>query len=232
MIPKGITAAIEAADYVVGSDECGYGAWAGPLVVCAVVVSKDWPLAHLVKDSKAFQGKDARPERERIATQLLKATTYVVVSVPPSEIDQHGVYRMLPMIHGRAIDQVIAKHEGMGVVGTNAVIVDGTLKVPYGGGKFALALPKADSLIPAVSAASIIGKVAHDHYMVKMAKQYPGYGFDTNMGYGGNPAHDEGLKKLGPCAIHRKSYSPVRDALQKQETGAGFDFSQLGGDEE
>ncbi len=231
MIPPDITAAIAAADYVVGSDECGYGAWAGPLVVCAVVISKDWPLAHLVKDSKDFQGKNAGPARERIAAQILKGLTYAIESVQPKEIDDGGIYKILPMVHGRAIDAVIKKHEAMGVVGTNAVIVDGTLKVHYAGGKQALALPKADALIAAVSAASIIGKVARDRVMIKYATQYPGYGFDDNKGYGGNPAHDEGLQRLGPCDIHRRSFSPIRNMTKKEETG-GFDFSTLGGDDE
>jgi ribonuclease HII len=227
MIPPNITAAIDAADYVVGSDECGYGAWAGPLVVCAVVVSKDWPLAHLVKDSKAFTGKNARVKREAIARQILPTVTYHLLSIPPNEVDEEGVYQILSKVHGRAIDGVIAKHEAAGVIGTNAVIVDGTLKVFYGGGRFALSLPKADTLIPAVSAASILGKVSHDRTMMKLAEKYPGYGFESNMGYGGNAAHDAGLKKLGPCEIHRKSYGPIRDLLKKGEN-LNLDFSTLG----
>jgi ribonuclease HII len=233
VIPDSITAAIDAADYVVGSDEVGYGAWAGPLVVCAVVISKNWPLAHLVKDSKAFTGKNAHSHREKIAKQILTAVTYTIVSVPPEQIDDAGVYKLLPILHGRAIDAVIAKHAALGVVGTNAVIVDGTLKVFYGNGEQALSLPKADSLIPAVSAASIIGKVARDLTMVKLSKEYPGYGFENHRGYGGdeNHAHSIALRRLGPCAIHRKSYGPIRDLLKKEDDGH-FDFSTLGGDED
>lgn len=232
MIPADIQAAIDAADYVVGSDECGYGAWAGPLVVCAVVISKDWPLAHLVRDSKDFDRKTAEVQRERIAAQILKGLTYAIESVPAKQIDEGGsIYKILPMVHGRAIDAAIKKHEAMGVVGTNVVIVDGTMKVHYAGGKQALALPKADALIPAVSAASIIGKVARDRVMTKYAKQFPGYDFENNKGYGGNPAHDAGLQSLGPCEIHRRSFGPIRKLVQKEETGS-FDFSTLGGDDE
>ena len=224
MIPPNITAAIAAADYVVGVDEVGYGAWAGPLVVCAVVLSKDWPLAHLVKDSKAFKGDKAQVRREAVARQILPAVTYFIVTSTPAEIDASGsIYKLLPVSHGRAIDGVIAKHESMGVIGTNAVIVDGTLKVSYGGGKQALSLPKADALIAAVSAASIIGKVARDAHMDKMDAKYPGYAFSSNKGYGGNPAHDAGLKKLGPCEIHRRSFAPIRDLLKTSET-ATFEF--------
>jgi ribonuclease HII len=225
VIPEDILAAIEAADYVVGSDEVGYGSWAGPLVVCAVVLSKDWPLAHLVKDSKAFTGKNAAPNRERIARQILKTVTYAMVSVVPAEIDQKGVGKVLPASHGKAIDAVIAKHEAMGVIGTNAVIVDGNLKILYGEGKTAYSLPKADALIPAVSAASILGKVARDAYMRKIAALYPGYGFEDHMGYGGDDTHQHtiALKKLGICEIHRKSYAPMRDMIRQQQPD--FDLS-------
>ncbi len=230
MIPPYVTAAIEAADYVVGSDECGYGAWAGPLVVCAVVLSKDWPHAHLVKDSKAFKGDSAGPNREKIAKQILPVITFALISYTSEEIDAAGVSKVLPLAHSRAIDAVIAKHESMGVIGTNAVIVDGTLKVLYGGDKRAISLPKADGLIPAVSAASIVGKVARDRAMIKFAKQYPEYGFDLHKGYGGDDTHQHtiALKKLGPCAIHRRSYGPIRDMLKGSDT-ATFDF---GGDED
>lgn len=234
MIPADITAAIEAADYVVGSDECGYGAWAGPLVVCAVVISKDWPLAHLVRDSKDFNGStaDKVKAREKIAAAIIKNVTFVIVSTTPKEIDEAGsISKVLPMAHGRAIDGVIKKHESMGVVGSNTVIVDGTLKVMYGSGKQALSLPKADALIPAVSAASILGKVAHDRAMLKYAQQFPGYGFENNKGYGGNPAHNAGLQKLGPCEIHRRTFGPIRKLLEKTSHG-NFDFSDLGGDDE
>jgi ribonuclease HII len=229
MIPEHITAAIAAADYVVGSDECGYGAWAGPLVVCAVVLSKDWALAHLVKDSKDFTGKNAGPQRSTIAKQILPALTYAIISVQPAEIDEVGVKRALPSAHGRAIDAVIAKHEAMGVVGTNAVIVDGTLAVTYGSDKLAMSLPKADALITAVSAASIVGKVARDSYMVKIAAKYPGYGFEDHKGYGGDDDHPHtlALKKLGLCEIHRKSYAPMRNMIQ--HAGPEFDFGEFEG---
>jgi ribonuclease HII len=67
--------------------------------------------------------------------------------------------------------------------------------------------------------------------MRKIAAQYPGYGFEENKGYGGNPAHTAGLQKHGPCEIHRRSYGPIRDLVQNTQAG-GFDFSSLGGDDE
>jgi ribonuclease HII len=226
MIPQHVTDAINAADYTIGSDESGYGSYAGNMVVCAVVLSKDWPLTHLVKDSKSFQGKTARARRDAVAKQILASLTYAIVSNTPAEIDERGVWKVLHAAHTKAIDAVIAKHKAMGVIGTYAVIVDGNMKIPYGNGQQALSLPKADALIPAVSAASILGKVAHDHHMDKMAVKFPGYGFESNSGYGGNAAHDEGLKKLGVCEIHRKSYGPIAKLIEETEKHVSLeDFS-------
>jgi len=82
-------------------------------------------------------------------------------------------------------------------------IVDG--KIPVEG---AIALPKADLLIPAVSLASIIAKGTRDRIMTELSKVHPGYGFENHFGYG-TPEHQAALEKLGPCSIHRRSYAPI-----------------------
>jgi ribonuclease HII len=197
------------ADYIVGSDECGYGCWAGPLVVCAVVVPRQWPLASEVKDSKAL----SHERRVAIATKIIKGLVYCVVSVTVDEIDSTGVYKSLLGAHARAIRGVIKKHEDLGVRGTNCIVVDGNMVIDVPG---AISLPKADALVPAVSAASILGKVARDDHMTKQAKLYPGYGFEEHKGYG-TPKHQEALKRLGHCAIHRKSYAPIATIIRERE---------------
>lgn len=195
------------ADYIVGSDECGYGAWAGPLVVCAALVSKDWPGAKEVDDSKAL----SPARRNAIVKKLLPTVIWHITSVKPPEIDEFGVYKALLVAHEKAIKEVIAKHEALGAIGKTLIVIDGTLNIPIG-----ISLPKADSLVPAVSMASIIGKVARDAHMEKLAVSYPGYGFARHKGYG-TPEHQEALRKLGPCAIHRRSYAPVADLLKSQD---------------
>jgi ribonuclease HII len=215
VIPQHITDAIDSADYVGGSDESGYGSWAGNLVVCAVIIPRNWPYAHLVKDSKSFQGKNAGIRRDAVAKQILPHVTYAIASVTPAEIDEKGVWKVLHAAHTKALDEVLAKHKATGVIGDYAVIVDGNMKIPYGVDSKAISLPKADALITAVSAASILGKVAHDHHMKKMSVKYPGYGFESNQGYGGNPAHEAGLKKLGVCAIHRRSFGPIAKIIEE-----------------
>jgi len=194
-------------DYILGSDECGYGSWAGPLVVCAALVSRDWPDAHLVKDSKALTAA----RRTAVCKQIIKTVLFAIESVKPPEIDAQGVYKAVLGAHQRAIAAVKAKHEESGCVGTIEIIVDGNLPIPG-----ARSLPKADALIPAVSAASIIGKVARDRHMVKQAALYPGYGFEKHMGYG-TPEHRAALERLGVCDLHRRSYAPIARLVAARE---------------
>ena len=130
------------------------GAWAGPLVTCAVVISKDWPFVQEVKDSKKFTGDNAEIRREAVARKILKNVTYSLVSIPSQEVDQKGVHKCNIEALGRAITQVIAKHMAEGCVGTYGVVVDGNMPITYeigGARKIAISLPKADELIPAVS---------------------------------------------------------------------------------
>jgi ribonuclease HII len=199
------------ADYIIGSDECGYGSWAGPLVVCAALVPLNWPLAGVVKDSKAFTGTKAEEKRAVVASKIIDKCLWVIKTVHVPEIDSFGVYKALIGAHTLAIKELIAKHKETGAVGKILTIVDGTLPIPD-----AISLPKADGLVPAVSAASIIGKVARDAWMTKIATKYPGYGFESNKGYG-SAQHEEGIAKLGVCDIHRKSYAPIKEAMQRAE---------------
>lgn len=194
-------------DYVCGSDECGYGSWAGPLTVCAVVVSRLWVPPTGLTDSKAL----SPAARERLYAPLINGTIHCVVNVDSEEIDRLGVGVVLLMAHQRAIRGALQAHKDLGCVGKTLVIVDGNLDIPG-----AVSLPKADLLIPAVSAASVIGKVQRDRYMADMDALYPGYGFKTGCGYG-TKQHQEGLKRLGICPIHRKSYSPIAAMVPSNE---------------
>lgn len=207
MIPASLQAKIDGSDYILGSDECGYGSWAGPLTVCAVVASKNWTPPDGVKDSKAL----TPASRERVYEALITKTIYCMLTVSAEEIDRRGVGVVLLEAHAKAIQGAYQAHKDLGVVGKTLVIVDGNLSIPG-----TIALPKADALIPAVSAASIIGKVSRDRHMAEMDVRYPGYGFKTNCGYG-TQEHQAALKRLGICAIHRKSYAPIAALLPTDE---------------
>jgi ribonuclease HII len=92
------------------------------------------------------------------------------------------------------------------------IIIDGNINY-FPHDRRARAVVKADNTVPEVSAASIIAKVARDAYMCEQATAYPMYGFEKHVGYG-TSLHIEMLKLHGTCAIHRKSFRPIRDVLE------------------
>jgi ribonuclease HII len=201
-IPPDLQARLDATEYICGSDECGYGSWAGPLSVCAVVAPKTWTLAG-VTDSK----KLTRVARERVYPELIKAVTYCLVHIEPREFDGLGASRAFVEAHTRAITGALDEHRTKGHEAPPLAIIDGVRGVAG-----ALPLPKADQLIPAVSAASIIAKVTHDWRMDELDKLYPGYGLSKNAGYG-TPIHQTALRLLGVSAAHRRSYQPMQGML-------------------
>jgi ribonuclease HII len=194
------------AEWVLGSDEVGYGAWAGSLLVCSVLLPRTFNEPG-VADSKTLS-----PARRRTAYDRWTKTTpihYHLVEFTSQQIDELGVGEALIRAHQKALKALLPK------AGPSClIVVDGfqygtySLCIPG-----SIGLPKADNLIPSVSLASIIAKVTRDDMMVQAAQMYPGYGFAKNKGYG-TPDHAEALKKLGPCPIHRRSYQPIKDLLE------------------
>lgn len=187
-------------ELICGTDEVGYGAWAGPLLIVAVCVPRTWKAPKGLTDSK----KLTEGQREALAV-LLRADPEVKfhpVPVWPKGIDELGVYRA----NIRAHQEAHGKFEG-----DVLHVADGNLDL----GPDIVSLPKADTLVPAVSAASIIAKVTRDQFMARLDEKYPGYGFKAHKGYG-VPVHQEALTRLGPSEVHRMSYGPVA-AAQKPE---------------
>jgi ribonuclease HII len=183
---------------VVGIDEVGRGCWAGPVVAGAVLLVTD--IAGL-KDSK----KLSKIQRETLALTITDSGARVGLGwVTPHEVDELGLTQAVRLAMERALAQISAPYDD--------VIIDGNLNflahVPK-----TRALIKADDTVPAVSAASIVAKVARDNYMAELAEQYPGYGFESHVGYG-TALHLAGLQKLGVSDVHRKSFKPIRALLQ------------------
>ncbi|MDB5169655.1 MAG: putative Ribonuclease [Candidatus Saccharibacteria bacterium] len=183
---------------IVGIDEVGRGCWAGPLVAGAVLLQTEIPG---LKDSK----KLSKLQRERLAAAVYDSDAVVGIGwVTPAEVDQMGLTIAVRTAMERALVQITVEYE--------EVIIDGNLN-------FLAHLPKtrelikADDLVPAVSAASIVAKVARDNYMAELAKLYPGYGFEKHVGYG-TALHLAGLQQLGISDMHRKSFKPIRALLQ------------------
>ena len=189
---------------ILGSDEVGFGAWAGPLVVAAVAVPRDWTDPR-VKDSKKLT------ERQREAAYGAFKDSYpsALVIVSAEVIDQKGVWEALREAHQDAIRLVLDQ-----CLVQPLIVVDGNLDIPD-----AVALPKADQLVPAVSLASILAKVTRDKIMLDLDQKYPGYAFAKSKGYG-TQAHQAGLERLGPCPEHRRSYEPVARLAPREATDA------------
>lgn len=192
------------AKHVIGIDEVGYGSWAGPLYVAGAVFLKGWG-DPAVKDSKAYPNSAAR--HRVLVTKVLPAIIYHVVCVATSEeIDAAGVGAVLSRLTHTVASTCLA------VVPNSVIVSDGdrTINIP---GAETYVLPKADSLVPAVSAASIIAKTARDEAMELFAKKFPGYFFEKNRGYHSTD-HAAAINRLGICAIHRKSYRPIKQFLE------------------
>jgi ribonuclease HII len=191
----------EGAD-VCGVDEAGRGPLAGPVVAAAVILDRDKPIEGL-RDSKLL----TELQRVRLAAEIRrKAKAFAVASASHAEIDginilqasllamERAVFRLhivpeLVRVDGR---QIPAFHERARLYRAEPVI-DG------------------DNLVPEISAASILAKVCRDRLMRRLHRRYPQYGFDENKGYA-TAEHLRALEKFGPCAIHRATFAPVREA--------------------
>jgi len=183
---------------ILGIDEVGRGPWAGPLVVGAVVLGG----AEIegLTDSKKLTKK----RREILDIEIRKkAAGYGLGWVDASELDQIGLSAALVLATKRAVEQVtVPYHE---------IIIDGTVNflASTSKGQYVTTLKKADLLVPSVSAASIIAKVARDNYMALQDDLYPGYGFSRHVGYG-TALHRAAIEKLSVTPLHRLSFAPLK----------------------
>lgn len=200
------------ATHIVASDECGYGSLAGPLCIGVVCAPRDWVGPPGLTDSKALSWPDLVRLSDAIRRdgETIPGFHTAIFTHEHYRIDEMGVGKLLPWAHENAIEWMTKWCRER--TGTEPLaIVDGNMNIAG-----AVSLPKADLLVPACSAASIIGKVFRDKLMHDEALRYPGYGFESNVGYG-DPAHYAGLTKLGPCEIHRKSYASYQQYKLPEE---------------
>lgn len=185
---------------IVGIDEVGRGCMAGPLVAGAVLLGK--PIKGL-KDSK----KLTREQRVVFDGKIRqKALAYGLGWVMHDELDKVGMTQAIRLAMERALAAINVEYD--------TVIIDGNYNFLQHVAKTET-LIKADDKIPAVSAASIIAKVARDTWMITAAQDYPGYGFESHVGYC-TPAHRAAVSSLGVCDLHRRLFAPVRAALEPE----------------
>jgi ribonuclease HII len=193
---------------IVGIDEAGYGAWAGPLYAAAVAVHCTWEGEPDIRDSKQLTARQRQAVFDRYCRTDISGVAVGVGRIGPDEIDAVGAYQALQASHRRALLSI------QGQLSCKPfVVVDGIVRPDIEDlADQILCLPKADSRVPVVSLASIVAKVIRDREMYNLSGLFPGYGFDRNMGYG-TMEHRLAIERLGVCEIHRKSYAPVRKLL-------------------
>ena len=184
---------------VAGVDEVGRGPLAGPVIAAAVILDPKRPVDGLADSKQLSEGR-----RERLAALLReRALAWALGRAEVREIDAINILQASLLAMRRAV-------ESLGLI-PSRVLVDGNrcpaLAVPV------QAVVKGDSTVKAISAASILAKVARDQEMRDLDALYPGYGFARHKGYP-TAAHLASLRRLGASPIHRTSFAPVRRVLE------------------
>lgn len=183
---------------ILGIDEAGRGPWAGPLVVGAVV------LGGASIDGLTDSKKLTKKRREALAPLIReKAVSYATGWVSAAELDVIGMSTALQLATIRAVKNIDSPY--------TEIIIDGTVNFlrQTKKGSYVQTMPKADLLIPSVSAASILAKVERDQYMTRLAAEYDGYGFESHAGYG-TAQHRAAIQEKGVIPEHRVSFAPLR----------------------
>ena len=183
---------------IAGVDEVGRGPLAGPVVAAAVILDPARPIAGLA-DSKQLSAV----RREQLAAEIrAKALAWALGRAEVAEIDRINILQASLLAMQRAV-------AALGTVPDQA-LVDGNrcprLACPC------RAIIRGDATVPAISAASILAKVARDAELRELHERYPQYGFAQHKGYP-TAAHRDALRRFGPCPEHRRSFAPVAAAL-------------------
>lgn len=192
---------------IAGLDEAGRGAWAGPVTAAAVILPPPDPELERrlrgLRDSKQLSPTD----RQRWDRNIRHLTPYVsVAQATVEEIDQLGILVATRLAMRRAVnaldtraDHLLIDYILIGDVGINQT-----------------AIPRGDTHIASIAAASVVAKVARDAVMLELDQQYPRYGFAQHKGYG-TLKHRESLTQFGPTPVHRRSFKPVQQHFSSND---------------
>lgn len=188
---------------IAGLDEAGAGPWAGPVAAgCVVLDPARTDALKGVYDSKQISEKKREAMVPRIEENVL---AFAVAFASPEEIDRINIRQACLLAMRRALEAVEAKLGAAQHLLIDARKLEG-VRCPQS------AIVRGDSASLSIAAASILAKVQRDHLMLEASKQYPQYGFERHKGYG-TADHKQALVEHGPCPLHRRSFSPIRDML-------------------
>lgn len=185
---------------IIGIDEVGRGAWAGPLLFVAVGLDKDI-------DGLADSKKLTKKSRENLAEIIKKEAKFVGYGwVSPSEVDDLGLTKASELACQRALENA---------PDATKILVDGSINFckEFSNSQCVI---DGDDKIQQISAASIVAKVERDNFMAEQALIYPAYYFEKNVGYG-TKAHMDAIRMVGLTPIHRWSYKPIKNFLDTYE---------------
>ncbi|MGA8882176.1 MAG: ribonuclease HII [Acinetobacter sp.] len=190
---------------IAGVDEAGRGPLVGSVVAAAVILDPENPIEGL-NDSKKLSEK----KREKLFAEIQeKALAWAVAEASAAEIDELNILQASLLAMRRAVEKLGVQPEH--------VLVDGN-KIPQGLSVSCDAVVGGDAIHPEISAASILAKVSRDREMAELDRQHPQFGFAKHKGYP-TKAHFEAIAEHGVIAEHRRSFGPVRKALE--QTGGG-----------
>ncbi len=191
---------------IAGVDEVGRGPWAGPVTACAVVLDPAG-IPKGLNDSKTLSAA----KREFLCQQILECADVSLAHASVAEIDQINILQATMLAMRRAVS-------GLALVPQFALI-DGN-RIPEDLPCDARAIVKGDGRSASIAAASIVAKVTRDALMAELATDFPGYGWETNSGYG-TKLHQLGLQNLGVTAHHRRSFKPIHNILCQHNSTSG-----------
>jgi ribonuclease HII len=186
---------------IAGVDEVGRGPLAGPVTAAAVVLDPA-RIPEGLNDSKKLTHK----KREVLYAQIMEVADVSIAHATVEEIEEHNILRASHIAMVRAL-------EGLKTP-ADYCLIDGNM-IPRG-----LSLPsetiiKGDARSVSISAASIMAKICRDYVMLSLAQQHPGYGWETNMGYG-SKRHMSALQELGVTPHHRRLFKPIHNILWQE----------------
>ncbi|WP_044893786.1 ribonuclease HII [Bacillus alveayuensis] len=187
--------------YIAGVDEVGRGPIAGPVVAAAVILPKDAYLPGLNDSKKLSEAK-----REELYEQIMNCAVSIGIGiVSAEEIDQLNIYEATKKAMVQAIQQLMPKPDFLLIDAMELPV-----RIPQ------RSIIKGDANSISIAASSIIAKVTRDRMMKELGEKYPEYGFEKHMGYG-TKHHLEAIRQYGVITEHRKSFSPIREALEAQK---------------